>query len=627
MQQRRARAVQSVRAGLPRIRWFHPILLTLALALSVLAGLYRLPLDRHYSVATGTLPLFGGLGAEHNATLSYRYTSGDTLFLVPHVGAAPQIVRFSLAGPSLSHSRETQVYAGKTELDLGTVRGLRIYHMLIPTDDQGSLRLHIISSAGGIAGDQRLLGVLIAQASISSTTLLPLPLFVLLSALLSATVLFGSVQRRWNNWLACGGVLLVALGLGFARGRVELPPLWWQSGVALFALALAALLRMRWFATARPIYAVGAIFGFWRLGLWLVAAFGLWFSQLIAQFGALLTRDGNEYDRTAMLWDTLVQSWVQWDSEFYTKIATLGYRFQGERWPSIAFFPLYPLLIKLITPFTTGHVEIVGVLISNLALLAALLLLYHLLESDFGRSTALWTLIFVLCIPTSFFFGAMYSESLALLLTVAALSALRRKRWWLAGAAGLLLALTRVPGVLIAPVLALCYLQSLGWQWRNLRWPLLAVGLPPLGLLGFMAFQWWKFATPFAFMQAQQAWENALSPPWVLPLNLYTMITTKSAWPNLVFQALFYLLFVVLMLVSLRRLPLAYGLTTLFLLVPPLLSSWTWSVSRHMLIGVGAYIILAQWAQRRWVRFALLAVFVPLLILTTLLFVNGWWIA
>lgn len=610
--------------------WVRQVVLVAIVIICTLTVFYWIEFDVRYTVGVGASPLHGGYGDEHSGNLRYRYTDGNTLLMIPQVGAAPQIVTLKLAGPNLSQPRPVQLAVAGRRLVLGEVRDLRVYHILAPTDEQGTLRLRITGPTAPFAADKRELGALITQANLRSPAATLPPAFAVLSALFVCTLVIGGlapVRVRTSGWLACGVALAVATSIGLARGHVEFPPLWWQLGLTAFVMTLAAVLRSGWFAKAQPLALVGAVFGFWRVGLWLVAAFGIWFSDWVAQVGALLTRDGNDYDRSQVIWDTLVQGWVQWDSEHYSRIARSGYTFQGVRWPNIAFFPLYPLLINLLAPVTANNVGIAGVLLSNVALIAALYLLYDLVVRDFGRITALFTLVFVLCIPTAVFYVALYSESLALLLTVAAVWALRRERWWLAGAAGMVLTLTRVPGIFIAPVLALCYLQACGWRWRMVRWSLLAAGLPPLGLLGFMAFQWSKFGTPFAFMQAQAAWENALSPPWVLPMNLWTMLTTKPAWPNTLFQVGFYLLFVALIAIALRRLPLAYGLTTALLLLPPLLSSWTWSVSRHMLIGIGAYIVLAQWADRPWRRWALLAGMLPLLILTTLLFVNGWWIA
>lgn len=44
----------------------------------------------------------------------------------------------------------------------------------------------------------------------------------------------------------------------------------------------------------------------------------------------------------------LSKSFIRWDSFFFIKIATVGYQFDKNH----AFFPLYPLLLKIINQFT-----------------------------------------------------------------------------------------------------------------------------------------------------------------------------------------------------------------------------------------------------------------------------------
>ncbi len=229
--------------------------------------------------------------------------------------------------------------------------------------------------------------------------------------------------------------------------------------------------------------------------------------------------------------------------------------------------------------------------------------------------------------PTSFYFGAGYSESLALIFVVAAIWALRRHYWWLAGLAGGFLSLTRVPGVFIAPVLALSYLQHCRWRWRAVRPAFLAVLLPPLGLALFMLFQWRRFDTPFAFLIAQKDWDNYLSPPWVMPSQLLIRLRTSFDWPITLFQIVVWITFIGLTLYAAVRLPLAYGLTAVLLIVPPYLSSWFRSLPRHILIVFPCFVAMALLTEQTWIRRLLIAVMLVLLAIGTMLYVNGFWVA
>src|SRR5579863_766055 len=139
-------------------------------------------------------------------------------------------------------------------------------------------------------------------------------------------------------------------------------------------------------------------------------------------------------------------SWNRWDAANYVRIAEFGYQTRFD----VAFFPLFPLLISILGhPFGHWGYLVAGTLISNAALLGALFVMYQLVADREGEQVARRTLLYLCIFPTAFFFFAPYNESLFLLLTVGAFLALRRQKWWLAGALGFFAALTRSAGLLL----------------------------------------------------------------------------------------------------------------------------------------------------------------------------------
>jgi Gpi18-like mannosyltransferase len=207
----------------------------------------------------------------------------------------------------------------------------------------------------------------------------------------------------------------------------------------------------------------------WRLALSLVAGVSLWYNRVLYPYGKLLSWNGSLLDRTRIVRRALIDGWSLWDSDYYTAIALHGYTFRNVEWPSIPFFPLYPLLIRLILPLCGGDVALAAALIANSAFALALVFLDQLLRIDFGVVLATRTILVLLAFPMSLFFAASYTESLALALTVLVVWALRRQYWWLAGIAGFFLALTRLPGILAAPIILLIYLERQQWRWQKLR--------------------------------------------------------------------------------------------------------------------------------------------------------------
>jgi hypothetical protein len=151
-------------------------------------------------------------------------------------------------------------------------------------------------------------------------------------------------------------------------------------------------------------------------------------------------------------WSTAVTAWETADALWYLRIASQGYSLDDG---SGAFFPLYPLLIRGVGILTGGHWLLAAYLVSNLALVVALVLLYRLTEREFSTSMARKAVLYLCAFPTGFFLFAPYSESLFLALGIGTLYAARTGRWGYAALLGLLAALSRSPGVVLAVPLAI----------------------------------------------------------------------------------------------------------------------------------------------------------------------------
>ncbi len=142
----------------------------------------------------------------------------------------------------------------------------------------------------------------------------------------------------------------------------------------------------------------------------------------------------------------LLTSWDQWDAQRYLTIATSGYTNATDT----AFFPLYPLIVRVLSaPFGPQAAYTVGLIVSNLAMLGALLALHALVRQRWGEQVAWRAVLYLTVFPTALFTFAPYNESLFLLLSVGCFLALGRQRWALAGTLGGLASLTRAAGILL----------------------------------------------------------------------------------------------------------------------------------------------------------------------------------
>ncbi len=146
----------------------------------------------------------------------------------------------------------------------------------------------------------------------------------------------------------------------------------------------------------------------------------------------------------------LIAQFQRWDVLRITAVAVSGYAPDNG---SATNFPLLPLAIHWLS-FITGDTLVAGLILSNVAAMAALALLYRLTRSLRDDATARRAAILLAFFPTAFFLFMPYTESLFLTLAVGAIFAARQRRWGWAGLLAGAAALTRILGVLLVLPLA-----------------------------------------------------------------------------------------------------------------------------------------------------------------------------
>jgi hypothetical protein len=229
----------------------------------------------------------------------------------------------------------------------------------------------------------------------------------------------------------------------------------------------------------------------------------------------------------------LVGPLARWDSGWYLMIAKTGYSPQPKR---AAFFPLYPILIHAVGWVVRSDL-IAGVLISLACFVIVLILIYRLTYQEFGHQVAEVAVLLMAFVPVSFFFSAVYTESLFLALTMGAVYCARNSRWALAGVLGAFASATRNSGVLVMAPIVLMFLygprestaastavlsgwvQDHGWRrWApkyRPTWDLLWVLMVPVGLLAYLGYLWITTGTPFTTFNVQSLWSRQTLGPIV----------------------------------------------------------------------------------------------------------------
>jgi hypothetical protein len=327
-----------------------------------------------------------------------------------------------------------------------------------------------------------------------------------------------------------------------------------------------------------------------------------------------------------------LSSLANFDGIYYVSIARHGYS-QYEQ----AFFPLYPLLIKFLTPLFLNNQLLTGVIISNVSFLFGLYIFYKYLKLIVPNNQQFnyLTIIFLLIFPTSFFFGAVYTEGLFFFLLILALYFLKKEKYLFVVIFAFLASLTRLVGMfLIIPILFHFIQKShlrQGFGGRakiknflyfilNTKYLILILA-PLIGLGAYCFYLWQTTGDPFFFLTSQPVFGANRSSHLILLPQVYwryfkiffTAAHDFRFYVSIVEFLIFNLVFVILTLdlfnnlgiknfKLIRNLSLEIRNYDLFalnifsfinLIVPTLTGTFS-SIPRYSLFSISFFIYLAQ---------------------------------
>lgn len=225
--------------------------------------------------------------------------------------------------------------------------------------------------------------------------------------------------------------------------------------------------------------------------------------------------------------------WTHWDVRHYVAIAQEGYTAVGDERLRLVFFPLYPLLMRLLAPLTGGSVFLSGTLISLLCASLCGALLYDLCQREAGDGEAKLALAYFLLNPLSVFLCCVYTEALFLCLTLAAVRLFRADRSWLAALCGAASAFTRMPGLVVAGLFLIRLIGEAGRRRLRARDVLSCAGQVALvfcGLAAYWAVNWVVTGHPLTYMTYQaENWYQTPGSFWASTANtMHYFLTTTG---------------------------------------------------------------------------------------------------
>jgi hypothetical protein len=233
----------------------------------------------------------------------------------------------------------------------------------------------------------------------------------------------------------------------------------------------------------------------------------------------------------------------RWDGQWFLRAAEQGWprhlpMFHGHvAGNTTAFFPVFPLSIRWVSSITTVSPLAVGVIISGVTGMTAIVAIGVLVRRFAGSEGAMRATLLFAIFPGTFAFSLAYNEGIVLTCIALGLVALLDRRWLLAGLLGMVATAT-------API-SLAFVLSCAWcagwaAWRNrsVR-PIVAPALAVSGFLAYMFWLWRHTGVLNAWRLTERGgWKS--SPDLSYPFRIIWAFVRNPVGPTITGQILFF---------------------------------------------------------------------------------------
>jgi hypothetical protein len=359
----------------------------------------------------------------------------------------------------------------------------------------------------------------------------------------------------------------------------------------------------------------------------------------------------------------LLHGWYQFDAGWYEVIARRGY-YQIAGQSPVAFFPAYPLAMRVLGGLLAGNVPLSGVLLTFLCGAGAVVLFTVWARDHLGAGAARVAVALLIVYPYGWYLvGAVYADAFFLLFALGAFVALERDHPVLAGVLGAVASATRPVGPAVVAGLVVVALERRGAlrtlpasappgagrlrrlahhlrlpcsvDRRRLRPADAGVVLSAAGFVAYCAWLGWRFGDPFAFSTVQRYWDQPSGPlTWVkahLWGNLLLHFPSKARYlSGCLLQGALTLGALACVPRVARRLGWGYGLLVLVAMGLPALGSKDFQgTGRYLLAAFPVFAVAGEWLDERSprVRVGVLSASALLLLFWAHLFARGFYVA
>ena len=317
--------------------------------------------------------------------------------------------------------------------------------------------------------------------------------------------------------------------------------------------------------------------------------------------------------------------WSQWDARHYIALAEDWYVNTGDERLKLVFYPLYPLLVRIVNAVLRNTVGS-AYLVSNLCLLGSGIVMYRITAREYDHAAARRAVFFLMFAPISFYFSVPYTESAFLLMTLLAVDFAMQRKWAPALLFGALSAFTRSLGLLTA--VCIFYEMLICWRARTPRRPVrqllrpaylkhmgksaLLCCLVALGLGAYLLLNYQVSGDPLRFLQYQsEHWHQEFGSVWYTVSYSFRNAQSFSdagyitgVW---IPQLLYLCAAIAIQLLCMNRVRPGYGAYALLYTYAAYAPTWLLSGPRYMTALFALYPMLALLTRRKWAFYLLSA--------------------
>ncbi len=378
---------------------------------------------------------------------------------------------------------------------------------------------------------------------------------------------------------------------------------------------------------------------------WSVSFYAIWFvSVIVAAFIAtqILPNQFNylgggltNYVKHPLFW-----GFSNFDGEHYISIARAGYAPLQH-----FFFPVYPFAIRFVSQIVGGslfQVTLSGALISIVSSILFFIGLIKLIKIDYSQKISELTLLLLVTFPASFYFFAVYTESLFLALAVWSFYFARKKNFLVAALLASIASGTKVIGFSLGAALLVEFILqnwpikiSYAFIQKNIK-SLVAILFSSSGLLLYMFFLQKSTGDALVFLHKVGVFGDQRSSTLIfLPQVFYRYIfkilpVAGSYWPAMftsVVEFLVATLFLLILIFSFKTMRKSYWIYTFVgFLVPTLAGSFS-SLPRYVIVLFPAFMWLALFLEKKQKKYlyTVVGVFIAVQFVALMLFFRGYW--